>query len=219
MTSTKWPCCDALLQRLRSSQDDATPSRWLRYENGSAPRRQSPGRWIGTTMDGEQVRDCFELWCRLLTGVGAAGVFCCRRRCPLRQFLSASTGPFQTENVPPRRPPSWVPSWSLPSGWDVFVRQLFQQPTGLVFARVRAALRRRVGFVLALLWCCFWFAPALWWHRIRQWFVHFVLALLWQRLLFAPAILWRRLELSLGLPRRHLDFHPHPAFSCAQGTS
>lgn len=101
---------------------------------------------------------------------------------PAASFLSALTGPFQTENVPPRRPPSWVPSGSLPSGRDIFVQQLFRWPTELVFARVWAALQQFVGFVLALLWCYFWFAPALWWHRIRRWFVHFALALSQQRL-------------------------------------
>ena len=89
-------------------QDNAMPSRWPQNENGSAPRWQSPGWRIATMMDGEQVRGCFELWSRLLTGVGAAGVFCCRCRCPLRR----SCQPRQALSKPKMSPLGGLPHGS-----------------------------------------------------------------------------------------------------------
>ena len=59
-------------------------------------------------MDGEQVRGCFELWSCLLTGVGAAGVFCCRHRCPLRR----SCQPRQALSKPKMSPLGGLPHGS-----------------------------------------------------------------------------------------------------------
>ena len=101
------PCCNTFAApRTTPCPLDASKRKWV----GSSPRRQSPGRWIGTKMDGEQVRGSFELWCRLLTDVGAAGVFCCRRRCPLRRSCQPRQALFK---------PKMCPLGGLPPGSQV----------------------------------------------------------------------------------------------------
>ena len=94
-----------------------------------------PGAWLA-----------FCWWFHFLTRFGVARCVLLCASMPAPSFLSASTGPFQSENVSSRWSPSWVPrAWSLPGGQDVFASALAMVNRARVHPRsvCSATARRR----------------------------------------------------------------------------